>query len=42
MQRWNGWGDESVNMAVAPAGLEMLANRIGRGRQVPDCPLEKY
>ncbi len=41
MQRWNGWGDESVNMAVAPAGLEMLANRIGKGRQVPDCPLEK-
>jgi alkyldihydroxyacetonephosphate synthase len=41
MKRWNGWGDESVNMALPPAGREMLANRIGKGRPVSDFPLEK-
>jgi hypothetical protein len=29
MQRWNGWGDESVNMALAPEGLKILRDLIG-------------
>ena len=29
MQRWNGWGDESVNMAVAPEGLKILRDLTG-------------
>lgn len=41
MQRWNGWGDESVNMAVAPQGLKILRDLIGKGRPVSDYPLEK-
>jgi len=41
MQRWNGWGEASVNMGMPTRGLEILANRIGKGRSVPDFPLEK-
>jgi len=41
MQRWNGWGDESVNMAVPPGGLKILRDLIGKGRPVSDYPLEK-
>ena len=40
MQRWNGWGDESINMAVAPGGLKILKDRIGKGRPASDFPLE--
>jgi len=41
MQRWNGWGDESVNMALPPGGLKILSDLIGKGRPVSDYPLEK-
>ncbi len=40
MQRWNGWGDESINMAVTPGGLKILRDLIGKGRPAPDFPLE--
>jgi len=40
MQRWNGWGDESINMAIAPGGLKILRDLIGKGRPASDFPLE--
>ena len=41
MRRWNGWGEESISMPIPPAGLRILEDRIGPGRQIPDYPLEK-
>jgi alkyldihydroxyacetonephosphate synthase len=41
MQRWNGWGEESITMPIPPAGLKILENRIGPGRRIPDYPLEQ-
>ena len=41
MQRWNGWGEESITMPIPPEGLEILENRIGPGRRIPDFPLEQ-
>jgi alkyldihydroxyacetonephosphate synthase len=41
MRRWNGWGDESIVLDLPPQGLEMLRDRIGQGRSLPDFPLEK-
>ncbi len=41
MQRWNGWGDDSVNMLVPPGGLKIISDLIGQGRPAPDFPLEK-
>jgi len=41
MRRWNGWGDESIVMDLPPQGRQMLKDRIGQGRPVPDFPLEK-
>jgi alkyldihydroxyacetonephosphate synthase len=41
MKRWNGWGDESVNMAIGPGGLRVLTSLIGDGRPLSDVPLQK-
>ena len=41
MQRWNGWGEESITMPIPTAGLNILENRIGPGRRIPDYPLEQ-
>lgn len=41
MQRWNGWGDKSITMPLSPEGLNILENRIGPGRRIPDFPLEQ-
>ncbi len=41
MQRWNGWGDESVRMDLVPAACELLRERVGEGRAPLDCSLEK-
>ena len=41
MQRWNGWGEESIKMPIPPAGVKILENRIGPGRRIPDYPLEQ-
>jgi alkyldihydroxyacetonephosphate synthase len=41
MQRWNGWGDESIRMPLPTAGQELLENGIGPGRRILDYPLEK-
>lgn len=42
MQRWNGWGDETIAMDLPPQGLEILCAAIGKGRISPDYPLEKF
>ena len=42
MQRWNGWGNETITMDLPPQGLEILRGIIGKGRISPDYPLEKF
>ncbi|MCJ7683373.1 MAG: FAD-binding oxidoreductase [Desulfobacteraceae bacterium] len=41
MQIWNGWGDEAVQMSLAPAAMRLLRDRIGVGTAQEDFPLEK-
>jgi alkyldihydroxyacetonephosphate synthase len=41
MQRWNGWGDETISLDLPPKGREMLRDWVGEGRRQPDYPLEK-
>ena len=31
MKRWNGWGDESIELEVNPDALQFLQERIGAG-----------
>lgn len=40
MRRWNGWGDDSLNLDLPPAGKEFLAERVGPGEALPDATLE--
>ena len=40
MRRWNGWGDDSVSVALPKAALAYLRERIGDGARVEDAPLE--
>lgn len=40
MRRWNGWGDESFELALPPQGQEFLAERIGNGQPLVDATLE--
>jgi alkyldihydroxyacetonephosphate synthase len=42
MQRWNGWGDDSINLVLPSQGLKLLQDLIGSGRVWPDYPLENY
>ena len=42
MQRWNGWGDESIYLDLPTQGLRMLHDLIGKGQSRPDYPLEKF
>ena len=42
MQRWNGWGDETITMDLPPQGLAILRDLIGKGRISSDYPLEKF
>ena len=42
MQRWNGWGDESIYLDLPTQGLRMLHDLIGKGQGRPDYPLEKF
>ena len=42
MQRWNGWGDDGINVVLPSQGLKILQDLIGSGRGWPDYPLEKY
>ncbi|MBW0146129.1 FAD-binding oxidoreductase [Marinobacter arenosus] len=40
MRRWNGWGDETFNMALPQEGNEFLSKRIGAGKPLPDATLQ--
>ena len=42
MQRWNGWGDETIKMDLPPQAVEILREMIGNGRISPDYPLNKF
>jgi alkyldihydroxyacetonephosphate synthase len=42
MQRWNGWGDETMTMDLPPPGLRILRAVIGPGRTDQNYPLEMF
>ncbi len=42
MQRWNGWGDDNIYLALPARGLRILRDLIGAGQGRPDFPLEKF
>lgn len=41
MRRWNGWGDESIELALNPDALDFLQQRIGPGTKPLDASLEQ-
>lgn len=41
MRRWNGWGDESIELALNPAALDFLQQRIGPGTPTLDASMEQ-
>lgn len=41
MRRWNGWGDESIDIAVNEDALAFLQARIGRGITPVDAVLDE-
>jgi alkyldihydroxyacetonephosphate synthase len=40
MRRWNGWGDESIRVALPEEGSRLLSRSIGEGRTRFDTDLE--
>jgi alkyldihydroxyacetonephosphate synthase len=40
--RWNGWGDESIQLALPPKGLALLEQHIGNGTVWSDYPLDEF
>lgn len=36
MRRWNGWGDDSITLAIPPSAATFLEQRIGAGRRSVD------
>ncbi len=41
MQRWNGWGDPSINMEISKKAHLMLKELVGDSMPVPDVPIEQ-
>jgi alkyldihydroxyacetonephosphate synthase len=39
MKRWNGWGDDSIELVVQADALNFLEQRIGAGTPTPDATL---
>lgn len=39
MRRWNGWGEDNINVSVSPAALQFLTGILGAGQAYPDAPL---
>jgi alkyldihydroxyacetonephosphate synthase len=39
MKRWNGWGDDSIELVVQDDALQFLAQRIGAGTPTPDATM---
>jgi len=42
MQRWNGWGDDAVQVDLPVQGRNLLRELIGEGNAKADYPLEKF
>ncbi len=42
MQRWNGWGDESIYLDLPTGGLQILRDLVGEGHNRPDYSLENF
>lgn len=40
MNRWNGWGDETINYPLPAGALTYLQNQLGSGKRPPDASLE--
>jgi len=41
MQRWNGWGDETIDYPLPAAAAEFLAQAIGAGTRARDITIEE-
>ncbi|OON62233.1 FAD-binding oxidoreductase [Massilia sp. KIM] len=41
MRRWNGWGDDTIEVALAPQALAFLAQRLGPGTAQVDADFEQ-
>ena len=41
MRRWNGWGDESIEVALPAHGQDFLAERVGAGQVLVDARFEQ-
>ncbi|WP_019142244.1 FAD-binding oxidoreductase [Noviherbaspirillum massiliense] len=41
MRRWNGWGDDSIDVSLDREALRFLEERIGPGMQPKDATLEE-
>lgn len=42
MQRWNGWGDDTVHVDLSIQGHNLLRELLGKGNVKADYPLEKF
>ncbi len=42
MQRWNGWGDDTIQMELSPKAKKFLQETIGEGNAPKDYPLENF
>ena len=40
MRRWNGWGDEAINVPLPDHGRDYLEETIGRSSPVPEASLQ--
>ena len=40
MRRWNGWGDESIEVALGPEAQAFLAGRLGPGLAPQDASFD--
>lgn len=41
MRRWNGWGDDSIEIALGAEALAFLCQHIGEARPFPDATLDQ-
>jgi alkyldihydroxyacetonephosphate synthase len=42
LRRWNGWGDDSIQIGLSDSGLALLKQQIGDGTVCPDYPLDSF
>jgi alkyldihydroxyacetonephosphate synthase len=41
MRRWNGWGDDAIDVVLSDRALAELARQLGPGVVTPDAPLDR-